>query len=72
VRQLIAAKLVAETGAENRRAYVTAGALLSMMVGVRAEQRLETRRLSRGEFRQMLADFTRLTLGDLARSAKSG
>lgn len=72
VRQLIAAQLVAETGAEERRAYVAAAALLSMMVGVRAEQRLETRRLTRSEFRQMLLDFTRLTLSDLAGPAKRG
>lgn len=71
VRQLIAAKLVAETGADERRAYVAAAALLSMMVGVRAEQRLETRRLTSREFRQMLNDFTRLTLSDLAGPAQS-
>ncbi|OYZ13993.1 MAG: hypothetical protein B7Y35_09290 [Sphingomonadales bacterium 28-64-96] len=72
VRQLIAGRLVAETGADARRAYVAAAALLSMMVGVRAEQRLETRRLTRSEFRQMLMDMTRLTLRDLAGPAKSG
>ncbi len=72
VRQLIAAQLISETGAEERRAYVAAAALLSMMVGVRAEQRLESKRLSRSEFRQMLIDFTRLTLGDLVGPSKSG
>lgn len=70
VRQMIAAKLAAETGADERRAYLAAAALLSMMVGVRAEQRLETRRLTPGEFRQMLINFTRLTLNDLAEPAK--
>lgn len=66
VRQLISAQLVAETGADARRAYLAAASLLSMMVGVRAEQRLEARRISRREFRQMLLDMTRLTLGHLA------
>jgi AcrR family transcriptional regulator len=72
VRQLIAAKLVAETGADARRAYVAAAALLSTMVGVRAEQRLETRRLNGNEFRQMLHDITQLVVRDLGGSPKSG
>jgi AcrR family transcriptional regulator len=65
VRQLIAAQLVAESGVEARRAYLAAAALLSMMVGVRAEQRLESRRITHSEFRRMLLDFARLTLSDL-------
>ncbi|MFM6996789.1 MAG: TetR/AcrR family transcriptional regulator [Limnohabitans sp.] len=72
VRQLITAKLAAETGVDNRRAYLAAAALLSMMVGVRAEQRLETRRLTPNEFRQMLLDMTRLTLSNLAAPATHG
>lgn len=66
MRQLIAAQLIAETGAEERRAYVAAAALLSMMVGVRAEQRLESKRITRGEFRQMLNNMTQQTLSNLA------
>lgn len=72
VRQLIAAQLIAETGAEERRAYVAAAALLSMMVGVRAEQRLESKRITRGEFRQMLIDMTQQTLSNLAGPATRG
>jgi hypothetical protein len=72
VRQLITAKLIAETGVDNRRAYLAAAALLSMMVGVRAEQRLETRLLTPNEFRQMLLDMTRLTLSNLAAPATHG
>ncbi|MFM5948741.1 MAG: hypothetical protein ACKOPM_05845, partial [Novosphingobium sp.] len=65
LRQLIAAELSRETGVEGRRVYQTAAALLSMMVGVHAEQRLETERLTRTEYRQMLLDVTRLMLRDL-------
>ncbi len=72
LRQLIAAELARETGAHERRAYVTAAALLSMMVGVHAEQRLETRRFDRSEFRQMLLDVTRLMLRELTGPAEAG
>lgn len=72
LRQLIAAELARETGADERRAYVTAAALLSMMVGVHAEQRLETRRFDRAEFRQMLLDVTRLMLRELTGPAEAG
>lgn len=72
LRQLIAAELAAETGVEARRAYPAAAALLSMMVGVHAEQRLETKRFTRTEFRQMLLDVTRLMLRDLAGPAEGG
>jgi AcrR family transcriptional regulator len=65
LRQLIAAELSRETGVDGRRVYQTAAALLSMMVGVHAEQRLETERLTRTEYRQMLLDVTRLMLRDL-------
>ena len=72
LRQLIAAELSRETGLEGRRVYQTAAALLSMMVGIHAEQRLETERLSRAEYRQMLLDVTRLMLRDLADPAGGG
>jgi AcrR family transcriptional regulator len=72
LRQLIAAELARETGVGERRAYVTAAALLSMMVGVHAEQRLETRRFDRSEFRQMLLDVTRLMLRELNGPAEGG
>jgi AcrR family transcriptional regulator len=72
LRQLIAAEFVAETGANKRRAYVAAATLLSTMVGVRAEQRLETRRLTRLEFRQMVMDVTGLILRDLAGHSDGG
>lgn len=66
LRQLIAAELSRETGVEGRRAYLTAAALLSTMVGIHAEHRLEAELVTRGEYRQMLLDITRLMLRDLA------
>jgi AcrR family transcriptional regulator len=72
LRQLIAAELAGETGADERRAYIAAAALLSMMVGVHAEQRLETRRFTRSEFREMLLNVTRLLLRDLTGPAEGG
>ncbi len=72
LRQLIAAELCRETGVEGRRLYQTAAALLSMMVGIHAEQRLEVERLSRAEYRQMLLDVTRLMLRDLTDPVEDG
>lgn len=72
LRQLIAAELVRETGAEARRAYLAAASMLAMMVGVHAEQRLEAMRFSRGEFRSMLVDVARLILNDLKQPAGTG
>lgn len=72
LRQLIAAELSRETGVEGRRLYQTAAALLSMMVGIHAEQRLEVERLSRAEYRQMLLDVTRLMLRDLTDPVEDG
>lgn len=72
LRQLIAAELCRETGVEGRRLYQTAAALLSMMVGIHAEQRLEVERLSRAEYRQMLLDVTRLMLRNLTDPVEDG
>lgn len=69
VRHLIAKELVSETGASRPRAAVAAAAILAMMVGVHAEQRLETRQFSRGDFREMLMNVTRLILRELSDSA---
>lgn len=68
VREVIAAELVRETGAAAPQAATAAAAILSMMVGVHAEQRLETRQFSRADFREMLFNVTRLILRDLAGS----
>lgn len=68
VRKLISAELVNETGAGERRAYLAAGAILSMMVGVHAEQRLESERFSRVDYRKMLLQVTQLVLADLHKS----
>ena len=65
LRQLIAAELARETGAEGGRAYLAAAAILSMMVGIHAEQRLEAKRISRSQFRTMLLAVTRLVMADL-------
>jgi AcrR family transcriptional regulator len=65
LRQLVAAELSRETEVEGEKAYLAAAAILSMMVGVHAEQRLETRRITRTQFRAMLLAITRLVMADL-------
>lgn len=72
LRQMIAAELARETGADAARAYVAAATLLSAMVGVHAEQRLEAERFTRSQFRDMLLHLTRLVLRDLAAPAQDG
>ncbi|MEJ6011912.1 TetR/AcrR family transcriptional regulator [Novosphingobium aquae] len=68
VREVIAAELVRETGADEHRAATAAASILSMMVGIHAEQRLETKQFSRADFREMLLNVTRLILRDLTGS----
>lgn len=72
LRQLIAAELARETGAEAQKVYLAAAAILSMMVGIHAEQRLETRRLDRSQFREMLLGVTRLVMADLTKPDEAG
>lgn len=72
LRQLIATELARETGASNEKAYLAAAAILSMMVGVHAEQRLETKRIDRGQFRELLMAVTRLVTADLGKSGRAG
>jgi AcrR family transcriptional regulator len=72
LRQLIAAELTRETGAEGRRAYLAAASILAMMVGIHAEQRLENTRFTRGDFREMLIEVTRLVLCDLEKPVGTG
>ena len=67
LRQLIAAELARETGVEGQRVYLAAAAILSMMVGIHAEQRLETKRIDRSQFRDMLLGMTRLVMADLTK-----
>ncbi len=67
LRQLIAAELTRETGTDGEKAYLSAAAILSMMVGVHAEQRLETRRIERSQFRELLMAVTRLVMADLGK-----
>jgi hypothetical protein len=43
-----------------------------MMVGVHAEQRLETSRIDRGQFRDMLLTVTRLVMADLSKPDGTG
>lgn len=69
LRQLIAAELAADTGAEGERLYLAATAILSMMVGIHAEQRLETKRISRNQFRDILLGMARLIMTDLTKPA---
>jgi AcrR family transcriptional regulator len=72
LRQLIASELTRETGAEGRRTYLAAASILAMMVGVHAEQRLESARLTRSDFREMLIEVTRLVLCDLGKPVGTG
>jgi AcrR family transcriptional regulator len=72
LRQLIAAELTRETGAEGRRAYLAAASILAMMVGIHTEQRLESTRFSRSDFRAMLVEVTRLVLCDLEKPVGTG
>ena len=67
LRQVIATELAHETGASGEKAYLSAAAILSMMVGVHAEQRLETGRIERGQFRELLMTVTRMVMADLTR-----
>ena len=69
LRQLIAAEMMRDTGAKEPQAFVAAATVLSMMVGVHAEQRLESARLSRSDFRDMLIEVTQLVLRSLKRPA---
>lgn len=72
LRQLIAAELARETGTSGEKAYLSAAAILSMMVGVHAEQRLETRRIDRSQFRELLMAVTRLVMADLGKPDGAG
>jgi AcrR family transcriptional regulator len=72
LRQLIAAELTRETGVDGRRAYLAAASILAMMVGIHAEQRLESARFTRGDFREMLIEMTRLVLRDLGTPVETG
>ncbi len=72
LRQLIAAELARETGTSGTRPYLAAAAILSMMVGVHAEQRLETKRIDRGQFRALLMAITRLVMADLGKPDGAG
>jgi AcrR family transcriptional regulator len=72
LRQLITAELAHETGANGEKAYLAAGAILAMMVGVHAEQRLETSRINRAQFRDMLLNVTRLVMADLSKANGAG
>lgn len=72
LRQLIAAELARETGTSGEKAYLSAAAILAMMVGVHAEQRLETRRIDRSQFRELLMAVTRLVMADLGKPDGAG
>lgn len=72
VRSAIADELVRELGIDTVRARRAAATLMSVMVGVHAEQRLERVEFNRAEFREMLLHVTRLVLQDLARPGEAG
>jgi AcrR family transcriptional regulator len=72
LRQLVAAELTRETGVEGRTAYLAAASIMAMMVGIHAQQRLETERFTRADFRSMLLDMTRLVLSNLRTPAGAG
>ncbi len=72
IRQLIAAELERDSGVGGQRTYVAGAAILSMMIGIHAEQQLETVRFDRRDFREMLFNVTRLLLHQLGRPDGAG
>ena len=66
VRDLIDAELRQDTGAGGQETSRAAAAILSMMVGVHAENRLEQERFNRSDYREMLLSVVRLILKDLS------
>jgi AcrR family transcriptional regulator len=69
IRDLIDAELRKDTGASAQETYKAAGAILSMMVGVHAEYRLEHDRFNRSDYGDMLLAVVRLILRDLSEAA---
>lgn len=65
VRGLLAAALARDTGASEADAYESAAAILATMVGVHAEQRLGSERISTAGFRTILLRVTRLVVREL-------
>jgi AcrR family transcriptional regulator len=65
IRAIIDTELQRETGADPARTGMAAAMILSMMVGIHAEHRLENERFTRNDYRQMLLTVTRLILKEL-------
>lgn len=66
IRLLLAEAIAKDVGVSDARAYEAAALILCAMVGVHAEQRLDTTHISPMGFRDMLLRVTRLVLRDLA------
>lgn len=69
IRDLIAAELQKDTAAEPHQSFTAAGAILSMMVGVHAEYRVERECFNRSDYSEMLLLVTRLIVSNLAGSS---
>ncbi len=72
VRELIADALARETGAGAATAYRSAASILAMMVGVHAEQRLDTQQFSHADYREMLISGTRMVVKNLQERGGEG
>ena len=67
VRNMIRDEIVRDSGVALERATDTAAAILSMMIGVHAEYRVENVRFSRADYRTMLMQVTSLLLAHVRR-----
>ena len=67
IRDMIRDEIVEELGVAVEMANHTAATILSMMIGVHAEYRVEHVRFDRSDYRTMLMTVTRLTLEALRR-----
>jgi AcrR family transcriptional regulator len=69
VRDLIGAEVQHDTGADPARIAQAAGAILSMMVGVHAEYRVESKCFGRADYRTMLLNVSALLVENLKTDA---
>lgn len=69
IRDLICTELKAETGADADRCATSAATILSMMIGVHAEYRVENSRFDRADYRAMLLGVATLVIASLKSAA---
>lgn len=67
IREMIRDEIIADSGVSAEKATQTAAALLSMMIGVHAEYRVENAKFRRTDYTAMLIKVAFLLLADLRR-----